>query len=244
MSWQGDKPVGFDVYYDPVIDEHHGHGPGGLALPAWYLAPQRREVAQAGWEVSALLSGALGNGPIAGLDDPLNAVALLQLAGEFGEDSVRERIWDAADEFLEPTWDRESGEFTLGFRLGEPHPRGQLNARAMAARACTTGAWARIFNEPNLGKFAEPTVVGVDFPTVALSEARWDVGRGELRVRAVAKNEALGHEPTQFRVTNVADASGWTLRSEAGEVAHLGSAAGDVLVEIPADGRAWMITRG
>jgi hypothetical protein len=114
----------------------------------------------------------------------------------------------------------------------------------MAARACTAGAWARIFNEPNLGKFAEPTVVGVDFPTVALSEARWDVGRGELRVRAVAKNGALAGEPTQFRVTNVADASGWTLRSEAGEEVRLESAAGDVLVEIPADGRARMITRG
>lgn len=244
MSWQGDKPVGFDLYYDPVIDEHHGHGPGGLALPAWYLAPQRREVAQAGWELSALLSGALGDGPIAGLDNPINTVALLQLAGEFGEDSLRERIWDAADEFIEPAWDRASGEFTLGFGLGEPHPRGQLNARAMAARACTAGAWARIFNEPNLSKFDEPTVVGVDFPNMALSEARWDVGRGELRVRAVAKNESLGGEPVQFRVTNVADASGWTLRSEEVGARQLESAAGDLLVEIPADGRAWTISQG
>ncbi len=244
MSWQGDKPVGFDLYYDPVIDEHHGHGPGGLALPAWYLAPQRREVAQAGWELSATQSGALGDGRIVGLDNPMNAVVLLQLAGEFGDDSVRERIWDAAGEFLEPSWDRERGEFTLGFGLGEPHPRGQLNARAMAARACTAGAWARIFNEPNLTKFDEPTVVGVDFPSVALSEARWDVGRGELRVRAVAKNESLLGAPTQFRVTNVSGASGWTLRSETAEATQLGSAAGDVLVEIPADGRAWTITRG
>jgi len=243
MSWQGDKPIGFDLYYDPVIDEHHGHGPGGLALPAWYLAPQRREVAQAGWELVATLSGALGNGPIAGLDDPMNAVSLLQLAGEFGDDSVRERIWDAAEEFLEPSWDQASGEFTLGFGLGEPHPRGQLNARAMAARACTAGAWARIFNEPNLRKFDEPTVVGVDFPTVALSEARWDAGRGELRVRAVAKNESLDGRSTQFRVTNVADASGWTLRSDATEATRLTSVAGDVLVELPADGRSCTIAR-
>jgi hypothetical protein len=174
----------------------------------------------------------------------MNAVALLQLAGEFGDDSVRERIWDAAEEFLEPVWDRESGEFTLGFGLGESHPRGQLNARAMAARACTAGAWARIFNEPNLSKFDEPTFVGVDFPTVALREARWDADRGELRVRAVAMNESRGGELTQFRVTNVASASGWTLRSEATEARQLESAASDVLVEIPADGRAWTITRG
>ena len=191
-----------------------------------------------------MLSGAQGDGPIAGLDDPMNAVALLQLAGEFADDSVRERIWDAAEEFLEPTWDRESGEFTLGFGLGEPHPRGQLNARAMAARACTAGAWARIFNDPNLSKFDEPTVVGVDFPTVALREARWDPDRGELHVRAVALKESRDRELTRFRVTNVAGASGWTLRSEATEATRLGSIADDVLVEIPADGGAWTISRG
>jgi hypothetical protein len=244
MSWQGNKPVGLDVYYDPVIDEHHGHGPGGLALPAWYLAPQRREVAQAGWEISATQSGALGDGPITGLDNPMNSVALLQLAGEFGDDSVRERIWSAAEAFLEPTWDRERGEFTLGFGLGEPHPRGQLNARAMAARVCTAGAWARIFNQPNLAKFDQPTIVGVDFPAVALSEAWWDVDRGELRVCAVAKNDSLQGHPTQFRVTNVGDASGWSLRSETGDVTPLESLAGDVVVKIPADGRARVLAQG
>jgi hypothetical protein len=114
----------------------------------------------------------------------------------------------------------------------------------MAARACTAGAWARIFNQPNLSKFDEPTFVGVDFPAVALSEARWDPGRGELRVRAVAMNESRGAGLTQFRVTNVASAAGWILRSEATEAIQLGSVAGDVLVEIPADGRAWTITGG
>jgi hypothetical protein len=191
-----------------------------------------------------MLSGALGDGEIVGLDDPMNAVALLQLAGEFGDDSVRERIWEAAAEFIEPSWDRERGEFTLGFGLGESHPRGQLNARAMAARACTAGAWARIFNEPNLSKFDEPTIVGVDFPNVALREGRWDVGRGELHVRAVAKNASLRGAPTQFRVTNVSEPSAWTVRAEGAEAVQLGSAAGDVLVEIPADDRAYTITRG
>jgi hypothetical protein len=133
-----------------VVDVHHGHGPNGLSLPAWYLAPQRNDVARAGWELVAQLSGAVGDGPIAGLENPQAAVAMLQLAGEFGEESVQERIWSAAEPFLEPTWDRESGEFTLGLGLGEPHPRGQLNARAMAGRACTPGAWSRLFDAPNV----------------------------------------------------------------------------------------------
>lgn len=40
----------------------------GLIAPGWYLAPQRREVAEAAWTLVATLLGALGDGPIFGLD--------------------------------------------------------------------------------------------------------------------------------------------------------------------------------
>ena len=88
--------------------------------------------------------------------------------------AAKARIWAAADEHTEPTWNRDAGEFTLGFGLGEEHPRGQWNARAMAGWVCTTGAWSDVFNGPNLAKFDQPTVVDVDFPRVAMSTARWD----------------------------------------------------------------------
>src|SRR2546430_1172924 len=78
------------------------------------------------------------------------------------------------DEHVLPTWVRDAGEFTFGFGLGEEHPRGQWNARAMAGWVCTTGAWSDVFNRPNLAKFEQPTVVDVDFPRVAMSAARWD----------------------------------------------------------------------
>ena len=79
------------------------------------------------------------------------------------------RLDELADRALEPTWD--GGEFTWGFGLNEPHPRGQMNATMMVGEAGGEGAWWRLFNEPNLKKFDQPTVVGVDFPTLGISEA-------------------------------------------------------------------------
>ncbi len=49
---------------------------------------------------------------------------LLQLAGEFCNPNTKKELWDAAEEHIEPTWDRESGEFYLGLRLREKYPQG------------------------------------------------------------------------------------------------------------------------
>ena len=48
---------------------------------------------------------------------------LLQLAGEFCSPSTKKQVWDTAEEYIEPTWDQESGEFYLGLRLGETFAR-------------------------------------------------------------------------------------------------------------------------
>ena len=226
-----------------MIDHHFGRGPFGLSLPGWYLAPQQREVARAGWDLLATLTGAREDGPLRGLENEQLAVSLLQLGSEFGDAALCERLWEAADEFLEPSWDRERGEFTCGLQLGEPHPRGQLNARIAAARACTQGAWSRVFNEPNLSKFDEPTIVGVDFPAVALSEASWDSARAELIVTAVPQNLSVRGRTTCFRVTNVDTARGWTLRVPGASSTALASERGDVLVEVPVDGTRRLISR-
>ena len=242
MTWEGGKPVALDLYYDPVIDHHHMRSGMALSLPAWYLAPQRREVAEVGWTLAAELNGATGDGPLVGLGDPMSSAALLQLAGEFGDAGEFQRLADAVDEFAEPTWDTERGEFSFGFGLGEEHPRGQLNARAAAARACSPGAWHRVFNEPNTARFDEPTVIGVDFPSVALSRAFWDAELEELHVTAVPQNQRLRGARTQFRVTNVSDASGWTMQSPGAESTPLAHHAGDVLVDTRADGAPMVLT--
>ena len=182
----------------------------GIAIPAWYLAPQKTQVAEAGWKTTAAFSGVLDDGPIQYPAQPANATTLLQLAGEFANPATKRRIWEAAEAFIEPTWDRERGEFTLGLGLNEAHPRGQWNARMMAGWVCTEGAWSRIFNEPNFKKFDEPTIEGVDFPAIALSEARWD---GEaLHIAAQPQNSSFDGKPTVIRVTNIESAKNWVTR--------------------------------
>ena len=88
----------------------------------------------------------------------------LILAREFGDTAIYDKLEAHCEAHHEPTWDTAAGEFTWGFGLNEPHPRGQFNATRMMAEALSEGSWRRLFNAPNLGKLDEPTVYGVDFP--------------------------------------------------------------------------------
>jgi hypothetical protein len=234
ISWSPDgRATGIDLYYDPVVEEHVGHGPVGLIAPGWYLAPQRREVGEAAWSFGAMLSGAAGDGPVGLLDNPTLGVMLAQLAGEFAEPSVKARVWEAADAHFEPTWSPDSGEFTFGFGLGEEHPRGQWNARAMAGWVCTPGAWSSVFNRPNLTKFSEPEVVGVDFPRVALREAAWT--GSVLRLSAAPQRSSVRGSRSAVRVVG-APAGDWTMTRPDGEVVPLGrDATGALVVELVVD---------
>lgn len=241
VSWDGDNPVGLDLYYDPVIDEHVAHGPMGVVVPAWYFAPQCPAVANAGWRTAATVFGVDGDGPIRGLDNPSSAAMLLQISGEFADAQTKARIWAAADEFVQPTWDRDSGEFTLGFRLNEAHPRGQLNARAMAGWVCMPGAWSKIFNAPNLDKFNEPTVIGVDFPRVALSEARWD--GDALHLAAHPQNAGVAGTTTRMKIVNVGSTAGWSMIRSNGERIVVEADHDDLIVEMRVDDQPVVIRR-
>ena len=191
--------------------------------------------------MAAKINGVLGGGPISGLDVPASATMLLQIAGEFADPGTKQRIWDAAEDHIEPTWNHETGEFTLGFGLDEPYPRGQLNARAMAGWVCSEGAWARLFNEPNLRKFDEPTVTGVDFPRVALSEARWD-GRA-LHLAAHPQSAAIAGSQTRVQITNVVSTEGWVMSRSDGENIPLYGEGDHVNAELVVDNRAVVIRR-
>ncbi len=241
VTWDNGKPVAVDLYYDPVVDEHVGRGPMGIIAPTWYFAPQRPEVAQMGWQTAAAGSGLLGDGPLTGLENPAIAVMLLQIAGEFADETTKTRLWEAAEEHIEPTWDKERGEFTLGFKLNEPHPRGQWNARSMAGWVCTKGAWSRIFTEPSLSKFAEPTVEGIDFPRFALSEARWD--GDALHLAAHPQNGALAGSRARMRVVNLPADGRWRLNGPNGSVSELEAAGGQLELTLSADNRPFVLSR-
>ncbi len=184
----------------------------GIITPVWYFAPQKNEIAEIGWETLGQFYGVLNEGNITGLDDPVKATMLLHLAGEFCDHNTKKRLWDAAEEFIEPIWDRSSGELTLGLRLNERFPRGQWNARIMAGWVCQKGDWSRIFNEPNLNKFSEPTIEGVDFPDFALSEARWT--GVEMYLRVDTKNKDLVSTKTTMKMTNLKSLQNWVLISK------------------------------
>ena len=141
-------------------------------------------------------------------------------------------------------WDRARGEFTWGFALGEPIPRGQYNGTMAAAQAVTEGAWSRLATVGPGKRFTEPTVVDVDFPTVALSEAWWDADRETLFVTPEPLNEGVSAKPTTFRVTNLPDPSRWKVELETGESVAAAPDADALKVRTTAAPRRHLVRRG
>ena len=68
------------------------------------------------------------------------------------------------------------------------------------------GAWARIFTEPNLKKFDQPTVFGVDFPRVGLSQAYYRTETKTLIVQTYAADQNAAGQKTSFRIKNLVEA--------------------------------------
>ncbi len=196
------------LYYDPILRYDHRRGPESALMMAVYLAPQKPQVAELifaaaaerlGWMTDAPLREPRGN--------PRFTLWGLILAREFGDTAIYDKLATHCEGHHEPAWDTATGEFTWGFRLNEPHPRGQFNATRMMAEALSEGAWRRLFDQPNFRKFEEPTVYGVDFPTVCLSQARYDVARRRLVIATDAGLPHAAGQPTAFRVANIDPAS-------------------------------------
>ncbi|MED5394014.1 MAG: hypothetical protein VYA26_06145 [Actinomycetota bacterium] len=222
-----------DLYYDPVIDQHVST-PLALMAPVWYLAPQRTDMAKSAWEMAATLTGLFGDGDLVGLNDPNLASLLAMQTGDFTDGEAKTRLWEFLDETHEPQWNNDLGEFTFGFGLGEPHPRGQLNARAMAGWVCTPGAWSRIFNNPNLEKFDGPTVSGLDFPRVAMSEAWWD--GAVLHLTAHAQNSSVANTQTSIHVEGLPSDDGWGLVQPTGGTTPIAVSTGASQLELVVNG--------
>ena len=196
------------MYYDPLVDVHHKVPISPMIGKVTYLLPLVPEDARRLFDGAIEAMGAFADEiPDAVTSNPRNAGALIHAAKEWGVDDLAKRLQAAADESLEPTWDRERGEFTWGCHLNEPHPRGQFNALLALGEANSEGAWTRLSTK--LLPEDEPMVEGVDFPTVALSEARWV--DGELHLRLHPMNESVTGQQTSFRITGLDDPAAWTL---------------------------------
>ncbi len=215
-------PDAVTAYYDPILEVHHRLPVTFAITYCFYLAPQVPEEARRLFDAAAASAGISTQGITDLAGHRFNAIAWF-LSREWGLDELEAAIRSALEANYEPTWDRARGEFTWGLGLAEAHPRGQYNGFLAAAEVVSPGAWARVTRAP-LPK--QPGLVeGVDFPTVALAEARWEDDRLHLRLHPQS-DEVLGR-PTHFRVTGLDDPDRWRVEGDA----RLVSRAGDLVVE-------------
>ena len=87
--------------------------------------------------------------------------------------------------------------------MNEPYPRGQYNANLMVPEVGGPGSWSRMFTDPNLEKFGQPTVYGVDFPSVGLSQGYYDQQKKTLIIQTYTADPAADGQPTSFRIKNL-----------------------------------------
>ena len=200
------------MYYDPLLDVHHKVPISPMVGMVTYLLAIVPEDARRLFDGALAQLGGLENDiPVAVTSDPLSAGTLLQAAREWGLNDLASRLQAACDESLEPTWDRERGEFIWGCGLNEEHPRGQFNALLAMGEANSEGAWTRLATQvmPN----DERVVEGIDFPTVALSEARWV--DDELHLTLSPQNETVTGQQTSFRIVRLDEPGAWTVSGPA-----------------------------
>ena len=205
----GEIVASMTSYYDPILGVHmpaEVEPVLSLMLAQWLLPTKPDEarvlvdwaIDKIGWRSSEAVEDQ-GGKQLAQRE----LISGMMFAREFGDSALSAKLSAYAEANYEPTWDQATGEFTWGFGLNEPYPRGQLNAFAALVEALSEGAWQKLYAEPNLRKFVEPSVTGVDFPNFCLSQAVYDVDRRSLMIASDQGVPAAAGQPTKFRVTNV-----------------------------------------
>ena len=200
----------FPFYYDPLEDALCSFRDPfvGLATLAIipYLLPQNPEFGTFLYEQSATKLG--WNNPdvpaLNPLPDPRWLSIGLLAARDIGDLTTEKRLREVVDREFEPRWfGEEKDRFGWWFGLDEKYPRGQLSSLLMLSETGEPGAWSRVFRQPNLKKFNEPTIEGVDYPTLAIRQAWNDTDEGTLHVATVASAPSGRGRSTTFRVTQL-----------------------------------------
>jgi len=190
---------GMTLYYDPVENFHVPGGVGGSLNSAHLMLPQDPELGTMIYEAAAAAGGwrtSTGN-------LPPNTNALI-LAKELGDAQVAERIQAAVDRAMEPkAFGEQQEQFGYFFNNKEGYPRGQGAAMAMAAEIAAPGDWSRAFEAPHMDKFTAPTVEGIDFPALGVSQAWNNRATGVLHVGTYAAAPDRRTAGTSWRVTNL-----------------------------------------
>ena len=188
-------------YYDPIVNHKSNSGPGGGVGTAFLLLPQDREFATFVYESAA---NALGwNDPRV----PIRANAGgLNMARALGDHTAVARLSAAAEREYEPKFFGEHDEmFGWWFGQNEGFPRGQRSASMMVSEIGGDGAWPSAFEAPHMDKFDAPTVEGVDFPALGVSQAWNDTASGTLYVTTYPTTPDRRGNETSWRVTNLSN---------------------------------------
>ncbi|MXY90155.1 MAG: twin-arginine translocation signal domain-containing protein [Gammaproteobacteria bacterium] len=192
------------TYYDP-LENFKVNAPsaaGAGAGVAFHLLPQSPELATQIYEAMV---------ETLGWRDPRREIESnsygLTIARALGDNTVVERLTAAAERGFEPRWfGEEMDRFGWWFNLGEDWPRGQRSAEMMV-NEIGEGDWITAFQANHLDKYDAPTVEGVDFPNLGVSQAWNDRDSGVLFVSTYAADPSRRGEATSFRITNLPDAS-------------------------------------
>jgi hypothetical protein len=202
----------FALYYDPIAKEACSFandlaGYAALCITP-YLLPQRPELGTRLYELSCRRLG--WSDPTCRvsqfLPDPRFVSIALMIAHEIGDETTETRLREFAErEFQPETFGEEQDRFGFFFGWEEPYPRGQQSALMMIPELGGRGAWSRCFNQPNLAKFAEPTIEGIDYPSLGIAVAHNDHEQRELHVRTYAATPSHAGRPTSWRVTGLPD---------------------------------------
>jgi len=192
------------TYYDP-LENFKVNAPGTAgagAGVAMHLLPQSPELATQIYEAAAQSLG---------WRDPRRQIAAnsagLIMARALGDNTVIERLTAAAERQFEPRWFGDSMDnFGWWFNLDEPWPRGQQSAQMMV-NEIGEGDWITAFQANHLDKYAAPTVEGVDFPNLGISQAWNDKDSGVLFVSTYPADSSRRGGATSYRVTNLPDAA-------------------------------------
>jgi hypothetical protein len=131
--------------------------------------------------------------------DPASTSGALTYAREIGDVERAEGLEQWMSTRAGATYD--NGEFYFTYGLEEEWPRGIPNAWATLGYIGGAGSLRRTYNELNLEKFSQPTLEGVDYPGVNVSQASYDAAKDALVV-SISPGTARVGSITTFRVTH------------------------------------------
>ena len=208
IGWTANGIQAWGLQSDPIEKFHSGGGVAGGLMTAHLMQPQNPELGRLLYDAAA---NALGWRSATG---PANANTTgLVMAKEMGDDVAYKRLSEAAERQYEPRFFGEHHEkFGWFFNNAEAFPRGQGSAMLMAAEIAGAGDWTRAFEAPHLDKYTAPTVEGIEFPSLGVSQAWNDRATGTLHVVTYAAAPDKRGAATRWRVTNLPTTANLTVR--------------------------------